>query len=288
MIKPIFKYSAFVFLLSSILFGGSADGHLLIIGGGSRPDYMIKKIIELSGGPSSKILVIPNASSNPIDVAEYQVNQLRELGAENVDYLFAKGEAANSDSVLALLDSVTGIFFSGGDQRRLTEDLLDTKLLDRIKEIYHSGGLISGTSAGAAVMSEIMITGDEWIKPDENASFTTIMKENIAHTPGFGFVTEAIIDQHFIYRKRHNRLISLVLENPDLLGIGIDESTSILVYPDRKIEVIGEYQVLVYDASNAENIKTNERKLFGAHNIKMHILKDGDKFDLISKQTINN
>lgn len=268
------------------LFAQSEPGHLLIIGGGSRPDYMMEKIIELSGGTDSKIVVIPNASSEPIEVAEYQVKQLRELGAENVSYIFAKGEKANSDSVIALLDEVTGVFLSGGDQRRLTADLLGTKLLGRIEDIYKEGGLISGTSAGAAVMSEIMITGDELIKPDENDSFTTIMKENIAHTPGFGFVTEAIIDQHFIYRKRHNRLLSLVLENPDLLGIGIDESTAILVYPDRIFEVIGEYQVIIYDASECQNIETNEKHLFNSEGLKMHILTSGNKFNLNSKINI--
>lgn len=277
-----------ILFISSLLSAQDKTGHLLIIGGGSRPDYMMKKIIDLAGGPYANIIVIPNASSEPIDVAEYQVNQLKELGAQNADYIFAKGDTLDADSTLAKLDGVTGIFFSGGDQSRLAADLLNTKFLERIKNIYKEGGVISGTSAGAAVMSEIMITGDEWINPDENDSFTTIMKGNVAHTPGFGFVTEAVIDQHFIYRKRHNRLISLVLENPDLLGIGIDESTAILVYPDRKFDVIGEYQVIVYDASEAENINTNEKKFFGAENIKMHVLNSGKKFDLIAKKVIHN
>lgn len=280
------------FLMTLILVASSKQqensGHLLIIGGGLRPDYMMEKVIELSGGVDSKILVIPNASSDPIDVANYQVNQLNELGAKNVDFIYVKKESANSDSVLALFDGVTGIFFSGGDQRRLTADLLGTKVLKRIKQIYKEGGLISGTSAGAAVMSEIMITGDEIINPDSNDSFTTIMSDNIAHTPGFGFVTEAIIDQHFIYRKRHNRLISLVLENPGLIGIGIDESTAILVYPSREIEVVGEYQVIIYDGTQTDFIRTCDEKLFSTGNIKMHILKNSERYDLIEKKIINN
>ncbi len=274
-------------LFTSSLFGQNNGGHLFIIGGGSRPDFMMKKIIELAGGPDSKIVVIPNASSEPIETAEYQINQFKELGAANTTYLFVQGDAASADTTIEKLSGVTGIFFSGGDQRRLTADLLNTLLLDKMKEIYKNGGVISGTSAGAAVMSEIMITGDEIIKPDEDESFTTIMKGNIAHTPGFGFVSEAIIDQHFIYRKRHNRLVSLVLENPKLLGIGIDESTAILVYPDRAFEVIGEYQVIIYDASEAQNISVNNKNFFSAENIKMHVLTSGGKFDLISKKVIH-
>jgi cyanophycinase len=158
--------------------------------------------------------------------------------------------------------------------------------LERIKTIYRERGIISGTSAGAAVMSKIMITGDEIIQPDSNDSFTTIMKGNIATTQGFGFVTSAIIDQHFIYRKRHNRLLSLVLENPEILGIGIDESTAILVSPDLTFTVIGEYQVIVYDASESNDISTSDKGFFSSSNIKMHILKHGDKFNLITKEKI--
>lgn len=286
MVNKLIKLLLAIMLFSFSTVAGDAKGTLLIIGGGSRPDYMMEKIIELAGGDNSKILVIPNASSDPIDVAEYQVNQLKSLGANNVEYVFLNGQEANSDSALSLLEGVTGIFFSGGDQSRLTEDLLGTKFLEKIKSIYREGGVISGTSAGAAVMSEIMITGNEIIQPDSNDSFTTIMSGNIETTKGFGFITSAIIDQHFIYRKRHNRLLSLVLDNPKLLGIGIDESTAILVHQDFTFDVIGEFQVIIYDASDSADIAMTEKGFFGSSNIKMHILKSGDKFSLISKNKI--
>ena len=261
-------------------------GHLMIIGGGKRPDYMMKKIIELAGGKDAKIVIIPNASSEPIETAEYQKGEFERLGAENVSFIYADREKADEDSVVGKLDSAKGIFFSGGDQRRLPRDLLSTRLLERIKEIYNNGGVISGTSAGAAVMSKIMITGDEINHPDAKTAFGTIEKDNIKTSEGFGFVNDAIIDQHFIYRKRHNRLISLVLENPELLGIGIDESSSILVYPDHIFEVIGKYQVIVYDAHSSSDIRATENNLLSASDIKMHILANGDKFDIKNKKVL--
>ncbi len=161
-----------------------------------------------------------------------------------------------------------------------------TKLLEEIRNIYFNGGVIAGTSAGAAVMSKIMITGEELINSDSSRSFIEIMKGNIQTTEGFGFVTSAIIDQHFIIRKRHNRLISVVLENPELLGIGIDESTSILVKPDNTFEVLGEREVIIFDASESEDINVNSLGLISASNMKMHILNSGKKFDLKTKKII--
>lgn len=279
--KIKFAFLIMIFLLSEI----SAQGSLVIIGGGKRPVYVMQKFIELAGGSDSKILVIPNASGDPINTGEYQVNQLIDLGAKNSFYIFSKLNEANLDSIVNKLDNVTGVFFSGGDQRKLTADLLNTRLLSRIKGIYNNGGVIAGTSAGAAVMSKLMITGDEAKNKDSSYSFVTIEKGNVITSEGFGFIDDAIIDQHFIFRKRQNRLISLVLENPSLLGIGIDEETSIIVNKEMQFEVLGEYQVLVYDASSS-NISVNEKEQFRSDNIILHILDSNDKFDIINKRVI--
>ncbi|MFP4548695.1 MAG: cyanophycinase [Fidelibacterota bacterium] len=254
-------------------------GDLFIIGGGNRPASMINHLVELAGGEQSHVIVIPNASGDPIDVAEYQTNQFLEHGAGCAEYIFAKNNAVNADSSLAKIDKATCIFFSGGDQRRLTADLLDSKLLAKIKEKWRQGCVISGTSAGAAVMSELMITGDEKLNKSKY-SFITIEPGNVIMTPGFGFVKKAIIDQHFIKRNRQNRLISVVLENPGLLGIGIDESTAIQVHEDGTFEVVGENSVMIFDAKEAQNIQTDDRNNYSASNIKMHLLINGQKFDM--------
>ena len=274
-----------------ILFSGSTvypqgKGHLVIIGGGDKPSYTMQKIVDYAGGPASKIIIIPNASSDPIGSAEYNVEEFKNLGCTNVDYILFNRADADKDSLVNKLEGATGIFFSGGDQAFLTRDMLGTKLLEKVYEIYNNGGAISGTSAGAAVMSEVMITGNELINKDSTDIFISIQKNNVEVKEGFGFVKSAFIDQHFIKRKRLNRTISVVLENPDLLGIGIDESTSIIVNPDETFEVLGENQVVVFDASDCSNIKLDKNGNLGAENLKMHILLSGDKFDIENKEVI--
>jgi len=267
-------------------FAQSSKGHLVIIGGGKRPDYVMKKIAELAGGENANMIVIPNASSEPLETAQRQSKELKKLGIASSDYLLFSKETADADSNLKKLENITGVFFSGGDQNNLTRDLLGTKLLERIYEIYNSGGVISGTSAGAAVMSEVMITGNELINPDSSNAFISIQKNNIETTKGFGFIRSAIVDQHFIKRKRHNRLISLVIENPEMPGIAIDEETSIVVYPDDTFIVLGENQVLILDAGDAKNIRADEMGNLRAEDIKMHLLINGDRYNLKTKKVV--
>jgi cyanophycinase len=275
-----------LFLSHCISISSQDKGHLVIIGGGEKTQPIMQKIIDLAGGVDSKIIVIPNASSEPLEAAIYNVDEFKNLGCKNVEYILFKREEADKDSIVEKLSGATGIFFSGGDQSYLTRDLLGTKLLDRVFTIYRNGGVISGTSAGAAVMSKVMITGNELINKDSSEIFITIQKGNVEVREGFGFIKTAFIDQHFIKRKRLNRTISVVLEYPKLLGIGIDESTSIVVNPDETFEVLGENQVIVFNATNCVNIKTDNKGNLSAENIKMDILINGDKFDLKTKSII--
>ncbi len=272
--------------LSFIPLNAQAQGHLVIIGGGDKTDTIMHEIINLAGGKDAKIIVIPNASSEPIESGQYNVDEFIKIGCPDVSYLYCNREGANQDSIIKKLNGVTGIFFGGGDQAFLTRDLLGTKLLEAIKKIFKNGGVVSGTSAGAAVMSELMITGNELINKDSSEMFNAIQKNNVEVKEGFGFIKSAFIDQHFIKRKRLNRTISVVLENPHLLGIGIDESTCIVVYPDETFEVLGENQVMIFDATNCHNIKLDKNGNLGADNIRMHLLVNGDKFDLKSKKVI--
>lgn len=268
-------------------FGPQPDpGPLVIIGGGSRPDYMMERIVELAGGEDCRMVVLPMASSAPLDVALYQRWQLEEAGCPEVTFVRFDSVSANHDSVVSVLDGATGVFFSGGDQRRLAAHMLGTRLLDRVREVHRAGGVVAGTSAGAAVMSGRMITGDEALRPDAEYPFTTIEKGNVITTPGFGFVTHAIIDQHFIARQRQNRLISLVLEQPDLVGVGIDESTAVIVAPDQTFEVFGEHTVMVIDASEAEAIGTDADGDLSGHGLQLHLLQSGDRYDLVGRRVL--
>ncbi len=271
-----------VLLLFSFSFS-QTKGHLLIIGGGKKPLYMMQKFIELAGGSKAKIMVIPNASSVPLEEYGYEKEEFVNAGCKSINCLFCNTEQANADSNIEKLKNITGIYFSGGDQSRLTHDLLGTKLLSMIKQIYNKGGVVGGTSAGAAVMSRVMITGNELLNKDSSSAFISIEKNNIETKEGFGFITKAIIDQHFLKRKRHNRLISVVLEHPDLVGVAIDESTSIIVSPDHTFRVLGENQVLILDASKARNISTDKNGNLSGYDLRMHLLKSGEGYNLDTK-----
>lgn len=257
-----------------------ASGHLVIIGGGKRGPAIMNAFARLAGGERAKIVLFPMASAYADSGIAEQIEGVKRYGTGMVLHMNISRNQANSDSVLRLLDGVTGIYFGGGDQSKLTAVLKGTRVEARIRELYARGAVIGGTSAGAAVMSGLMITGDERIRTDSASAFSTIRKGNVVTAAGFGLIEGAIVDQHFIKRKRHNRLFALVLEHPDLLGIGIDEATAIVLNPDRTFDVVGDATVMVVDASGARSISTDAAGNLAAADLRVHILKSGDRFDM--------
>ncbi len=254
-------------------------GHLFIVGGGDRDEPLMRRFIELAAASGSgRIVVFTMASGVPLEVGPETVAELTALGAADVVYHQLSRDEALAPGSPALLDGAGGIWFSGGDQSRLTTALLDTPLHARIDELYRSGAVIGGTSAGAAVMSEVMITGDEKRRPSDGREWSTIEADNVVTARGFGFLPGVIVDQHFVARRRHNRLLSLVLENLALIGLGIEESTAVLVRPDGRFEVLGANQVLVYDARRASTTRTLSGRL-GALGMTLHVLVAGDVYD---------
>ena len=258
-------------------------GTLFIVGGGPQPPALVEEFVRLAGGPGkARIVVFAMASSSGLTSGEEKAVELRGLGADARN-VFVDAAQANTDSVARLLDGATGVWFGGGDQVLLTRALKGTLTERAIHARYDAGAVVGGTSAGAAVMSAIMITGDErhpgGARPvkDSTESFMTIARENIVTDGGFGFVTDAIVDQHFIRRKRHNRLVSVVLESPVHLGVGIDESTALVVEPDGRWRVAGASAAIVYDARRAT--VTPAGQTVGATGIVMHVLPAGSRFD---------
>src|SRR5581483_11523244 len=190
---------------------------------------------------------------------------------------------ATTDSVAHLLDDATGVWFIGGDQNKLIAALRGTKTDSAMHARYRAGAVIAGTSAGAAVMSATMITGDErhpgGARPDSSTGgFMTIARGDIVTDSGFAFLRDAIVDQHFLRRKRHNRLISVVLEDTPHLAAGIDESTALIVTPDGTWRVAGESVVIIYDARHA-HITGGDSPVLGATDVRMHVLPAGSTFD---------
>ena len=278
------KKTLLIIALFSITIFSQPKGKLVIVGGEQTND-IVKKYVELAGGCDAKIIVIPNAGSEPKYWSEVQVKEFTDLGAQ-ADYLLFSRESADDEANLKKMEWANAVFFLGGDQSDLARDMLDTKLLSKVFDIYNNGGVVGGSSAGAAIMSEVMITGNELINKDSTVSFVTIQKGNVEIKRGFGFLKNAIVDQHFLKRKRHNRTIASLIEHPNLFGIAIDESTAIIVYPDETFEVIGSNQVLVYDPTNGKDIREDKSGNLGITNMRLQVLINGDKFDMKTKEVI--
>ena len=194
-------------------------------------------------------------------------------------------EQADTEEAARRLDGVTGVWFGGGDQARLTAVLLHTRVEAAIRELYRKGAVVGGTSAGAAAVSTPMLTGEErrpgGDRPpakDSNDAYMTIARGNVVTAEGFGLLPGAIVDQHFVRRRRNNRLLSLVLENPALVGVGIDESTALEVGPDGPWRVLGASVAVVYDARKARITPAGAARL-GAADVKLHVLPAGATFD---------
>jgi len=257
-------------------------GHLFIVGGGDRDEPLMRRYVELAKGyGTGRFVIFTMASSVPHEVGPELVAEFKKYGVSDVAYYQLTREEAMDPAALKILDGVSAVWFSGGDQAKQTAALLGTPLHARMLELYAQGCLIGGTSAGAAVMSEFMITGNERRANGEEGTWEVIWADNILHSEGFGFVRNAVIDQHFVTRRRHNRLISVVLENPALVGVGIEESTAVLVRPDGKYEVLGEGQVVIYDARGAKTARSPDGHL-GGHGLAMHVLLPGDVYDIAS------
>lgn len=252
----------------------NALGHLFIIGGGERPDYLMKELMSLAGEGDKNVLIIPFASSEQEMTGAYQKEQFLSLGANSCEVILCEKEEIDNPENLEKLSGINIIFFSGGDQNVLTEYLNGTEFLNKIKDLYKEGGVIGGTSAGAAVMSAVMITGKENNPAPGNQNFVAIENDKIVTSKGFGFLEKVIIDQHFLYRKRHNRLFSVLLDNPGFRGIGIDESTAIIVRPNNTIEVVGESNVLLFEPVNLLLDKES------APVFTIRILSSGDTYNL--------
>lgn len=272
-----------VLALVAALEAQSTPGPLVIIGGGTRPPSIMQLIARLAGGPGGTMLVFPQASA----VAETGPNLAKEfkaLGLGTVRVIATDRAGANSDAVIAQIEGGTGVYFAGGDQNRLMAVLRGTKLERRLRALHQGGAVISGTSAGAAVMSRVMITGDEKRPLTKGQDWQTIEADNVATAPGLGFLDDIIVDQHFVRRRRHNRLISLVLEQPAQLGVAIDEETAMWVKPDRTFEVVGNGPVLVFDAKPATVAKDADGRGLRGSGLQLHVLRPGAQYDLAARK----
>jgi cyanophycinase len=259
-------------------------GSLLIVGGGPIPDAILDRFVALAGGAGhARIVIFPMASSSA-DAGVELTADFKKRGAE-AERVVLTHEQADTEDAARRLDGVTGIWFGGGDQVLLTKALLHTRVEAAIHRRYQDGAVVGGTSAGAAVMSTPMLTGDEkhpgGSRPpakDSSDAYMTIARENVVTEEGFALLPGAIVDQHFLRRRRHNRLISLVLENPTLVGVGIDESTAVEVAPSGGWRILGESAAFVVDARKSD-VTPSSAAVLGASGVRLSVLPAGSTFD---------
>jgi len=252
---------------------GQPKGHLVLNGGGGEAEPFWQRIFELAGGKGAAIVILPTASERAETGQEY-VEELKVLGATGMRAIELRTrEDASRPEFLAAIAAAKVIFFTGGDQSKITAAILGTPAEAAIRKVYDEGGVLAGSSAGLACMSRVMLTGE--------GDFTVLRGGNVEVKEGLGYVTEAILDQHFVARQRQNRLISVVLEHPELPGIGVDERTSIWIRPDRTFEVLGDGWVMIFDARKAPVRKGGEGKpKLATDEMVTRILGSGDRFDL--------
>lgn len=259
----------------------SERGTLFIVGGGTQPPALVQQFVDLAGGAGrAKVVIFAMASVDGKKSGESKARDLRALGAEARNVWVSHAQA-DTDAVAQVVNEANAVWLGGGDQARLMAVLRGTRTEAAIQERYLAGAVIGGTSAGAAVMSAVMITGDER-HPDADRhetkdSFTTIARDNVITVEGLALIGDAIVDQHFVRRKRHNRLVTLLLEREPRLGVGIDEGTALIVHPDGHWSVSGASVAVVYDARGAT--VTSGVPALGASDIRMHVLPAGSTFD---------
>lgn len=248
-------------------------GHLMVIGGGAIPTEVRQKALDLAGGPKAHIVVVPTASLDVEAAAREVMDRFRGLGASN----FEVANLNKTEEAISAILRADLIWFSGGDQTRLTRLMANTPIPEAIRRRYGEGATVAGTSAGAAVMSGLMMTGV--------GDLDTIRNGTTQVVEGLGLMKDVIIDQHFLKRGRFNRLAGAVLDHPEKLGVGIDEGTA-LVVSGREFEVAGRSNVIVVDARSSTKTREPEREQpqtgapASGSNLSLHVLKAGMKFHI--------
>jgi cyanophycinase len=269
-----------VMVLAFIAVGGIAQaGSLVVIGGNLDPENkaIYQRMIDLTG-KDGRICVFGTASANPARSAGFIVDDFKGFGgsAVAVDITTKNAETATSDAkVLEAINGCKGFFFVGGDQRRITEAFMfkkqETAALKALRARFQAGAMVAGTSAGAAVISDPMISG--------GSSIDTLAggKDRVTLEPGLGLVKNVVTDQHFLKRGRFGRLISVLAQTNLRLGVGVDEDTAVVIPEKGPWEIVGTSSAVIVempDGSRPDNLK----------NIELSMLSQGDTFDPVTRE----
>ncbi|HEX8503147.1 MAG TPA: cyanophycinase [Pyrinomonadaceae bacterium] len=253
-------------------------GPLVIIGGAEDREggcEVLSEFVRLAGGARARLVIISAASDAPQEVSALYEQTFRRLGARQASALDVRSRAeANDDEAVAAIASATGVFFTGGNQLRITRLLGGTRLDTALHRRRGEGLVVAGTSAGAAMMSSVMIVG--------SAPTMTLRAGMVELGSGLGFLPGVLVDQHFEQRGRLRRLLAAIAQHPHELGVGVDEDTG-LVVDGHTFKVFGAGSVTVVDAGGVThtNLGRAERHdLLAICGVRIHILPAGYRFDL--------
>lgn len=264
--------------------GKVRHGNLIIIGGHEDKDgesEILAKVAERVG--NGKLVIATVGSQEPEEMWKDYKKAFGALGVKRIEHLHVESrEEALDEKRAKILDGATVVFFTGGDQLRITSQLGDTPVYRKLQDMYDKGGTIAGTSAGASVMSGTMlVSGGQEGSPK--------LGDMIRMAPGFGMIHDVIIDQHFAERGRLGRLVAAVSQNPAHLGIGIDEDTAIVVNNGTDFRVLGKGAVYVVDGTETSFSNVAEEKedrTLSVFDLKLHLLSDGGCFDLQERRPV--
>ncbi|KQC02523.1 cyanophycinase [Pedobacter sp. Hv1] len=272
--KKIFLITLGVMLAVTLQAQNTTKGNLFIIGGGDRSDALMQQMLNTANlKPKDYIIVLPMSSEAPDAGFEFLTTQLKKMTNHQMrNFNFSKHDVNDKKWI----DSLAGaklIYILGGDQSRFMKVVIGTPVYTAIHKAYNNGATIAGTSAGAAVMSKYMITGTQLLDTIYKETFNKLWDKNIEFAEGLGLLQHTIIDQHFLKRNRYNRLVSALAAHPDLVCVGIDESTAIIVHGD-KATVAGESQVI--RMANPKNLQKTKKGLLKFNQAEFGVFTAGD------------
>ncbi|MFN2483881.1 MAG: cyanophycinase [Candidatus Limnocylindria bacterium] len=259
-------------------------GHLVIIGGAEdklRQKQILSRFVALAGGQSARLAVISTASSLGDSATDLYVRIFRQMGVTDVTGMRPlTREEANDPRLCEIVDAVTGIFMTGGNQLRLSSVIAGTALGRAVIERFHEGAVVGGTSAGASAISTHMVAfGTSGVTPKQRMTQLSA---------GLGLLPGVVIDQHFEQRSRVGRLLALVAQSPSLLGIGLDEDTAVVVSPGGVLEVVGKGSVTILDASDirTDAYEVKRHRPIMVSGVVLHSLPSGYRFDLAERRLV--
>ena len=247
----------------------SVKGALVVIGGGTTTAEIVDRTIELAGGESAKVAIVAaaNPEYGPDSLAMWQRAKVARVDLINPQKPTASKQTLKEADLIWMPGGLQGVFMNG---------LRGTGIEDVIRRRHQDGAVVAGTSAGAAVMSKVMIGGRSDLDSLKAGTAPYLMD-------GLGLWPEVIIDQHFLQKGRFNRLVLATIDYPELIGVGIDEETAAVVR-GQEFEVIGSNNITVIDGRKASRERLKKGEAAAARDLKVHILRAGMKFNLVDSE----